>query len=317
MIDKAQSHSAKQFPLVDVVIPYYNGFEHLKIAILSVLAQSFKDFRLIVIDDGTNDIRVEKYINELNDPRITYKYNPVNLGLPGNFERSRLSISAKWGVILGHDDLLLPEYLKEMLARAEKFPSSGIIQPNVVVINDRGEVIHTLVDTAKKQIRNFTIFLAKFRKLKSWRNEDTLVPSKMATKAIMVGDFLYFPTLMWKNAYLSNHEFRQDLNVTLDIEMIISLFQSGADLLLVGKPLAQYRRHNASKSGIPELRINRLSEESTLYGEFSRTFADDKPLRILSSLRLSTRMYALLECLKAASQLNFQLAGRFLILAYK
>jgi glycosyltransferase involved in cell wall biosynthesis len=305
-----------QSPLVDVVIPYYNGFDYLKLAIASVLAQSFRNFRLIVIDDCTSDDRAEKYIQELNDSRIIYTYNSVNLGLQGNFEKSRLSISAKWGVILGHDDLLLPEYLKEMLAGAEKFPSSGIIQPLVNVINDKGVVINTLVDTAKKLIRSLTIFLANFRRLNSWRNKDTLVQSEMAIKAIMVGDFLYFPTLMWKNEFLSKHEFRQDLYVTLDIEIIINLLNSGADLLLVGKPLAKYRRHSASKSGIPEHRFTRLEEESNLYKEFSRRFTDDKHLKMLSWLHLSTRMYALLESAKAASQFKFQLAVKFLILAF-
>jgi len=61
-----------QSPLVDVVIPYYNGFDYLKLAIASVLAQSFRNFRLIVIDDGTSDDRAEKYIQELNDSRIIY-----------------------------------------------------------------------------------------------------------------------------------------------------------------------------------------------------------------------------------------------------
>jgi hypothetical protein len=121
---------------------------------------------------------------------------------------------------------------------------------------------------------------------------------------------------MWKNEFLSKHEFRQDLYVTLDIEIIINLLNSGADLLLVGKPLAKYRRHSASKSGIPEHRFTRLEEESNLYKEFSRRFTDDKHLKMLSWLHLSTRMYALLESAKAASQFKFQLAVKFLILAF-
>ena len=305
------------FPVVDVVIPYYNGFEYLKLAISSVLTQSFKEFRLTVIDDGTGDIRVEKYIKELNDSRITYECNPKNLGLQGNFEKSRLTISAEWGVILGHDDLLLPDYLMEMLAKAEKFPSSGIIQPLVDVINYDGKVINTLVDSAKKQIRNLTIFVTRLRHLKSWRNEDTLVPSELAIKAIMIGDFLYFPTLMWKNEYLRRHKFRQDLYVTLDIEMIISLLQAGADLLLIDKPLAQYRRHSASTSGNPDNKISRLSEETALYAEFSRVFKGNRTLWLLSTLHLSTRFYSLVESIKAISQFKFRLAVKFLTLASK
>lgn len=308
---------AIQPPLVDIVIPYFNGFEYLQTSVSSVLGQSFTNFRLIIIDDGTGDPQTAKYIEGLNDPRIAYVSNPTNIGIARNFEKSRLAISSKWGVILGHDDLLLPNYLEEMLSAAAKFPTAGIIQPIIEVIDNNGAVIKTTVDTVKGYIRSFTITLAKGRRHSLWTNEAILVSPGLASKAIMVGDFLYFPTLMWENAYLRKQQFRQDLEITLDIELIVSLLQMGAGLLLVEKPLAQYRRHVASKSGIPERKIHRLSEETALYKELTQTLNGGKLLKFLAFLHPSTRLHAMVECLKAITQLRFFDAIRFLTLALK
>jgi hypothetical protein len=200
-----------------------------------------------------------------------------------------------------------------MTSAATNYPNVGIIQPIVEVINDKGEVIRTTVDTVKSCIRACTIILAK-----GWlpfgSREAIFVSPVLASNAIMVGNFLYFPTLMWENAYLSSHQFRQDLEITLDIELIVNLFQMGAGLLLVEKPLAQYRRHSASKSGIPEQKIYRLSEEVSLYKELAQTLNGRKSLKFLAHLHPSTRLHALVECLSSITKLKFSDAYKFLIL---
>ena len=310
-----ESHKASLSPIVDIVIPYYNGFEYLQESISSVLSQTFTNFRLIIIDDGTNDARIAIYLDQLRDSRINYISNPMNIGLARNFEKSRLAISSKWGVILGQDDLLLPNYLKEMLSAADNFPTAGIIQPIIEVINDKGEVIRTTIDVVKSFIRSSTIFFAKGWRRSFWSNEAILVSPALASKAIMVGNFLYFPTLMWKNAYLSKHSFRQDLEITLDIELIVNLLQMGTELLLVEKPLAQYRRHVSSKSGIPERKFDRLSEETALYRELARNLNGGKSLKLLAVLHPSTRLHAVVECLKSITKLRFSVAIKFLTLA--
>lgn len=311
----AQEDKPSPVPIVEIVIPYYNGFEYLQKSISSVLNQSFENFRLLVIDDGTGDPRTLKYIEGLKDSRIVYIANSMNIGLAGNFEKSRLAITSKWGVILGHDDLLLPNYLEEMLSAADRFPTAGIIQPIVEVINHNGEVIRTTIDFAKSLIRSSTIFLAKKTHDSIWSNEAILVSPSLASKVIMVGDFLYFPTLMWKNSYLSKHPFRQDLEITLDIELIVNLLQMGAELLLVEKPLAQYRRHVSSKSGNPEGRIQRIKEETYLYRELGRTLNGGKFMKLLAFLHPSTRLHAIVECLKSVIKFKFVDASKFLSLA--
>jgi GT2 family glycosyltransferase len=298
-------------PLIDIILPYFEGHEHLKECVSSVLAQTESNLRLTVIDDGNDDPRTQKFLVELHDPRVVYIKNYKNLGISRNFEKSRKLISAKWGMILGHDDRLHPGYLDEVLKKAEKYSSAGVIQPKVEVIGANGSQITTLVDTIKKILRRITIVVARRRISNS---SDTLVQPDLALKMLLIGDFLYFPTIVWRNEHLQSHAFRTDLEVTMDIELLAKLFESGSGLLLIKTRLAQYRRHDKSKSGNPKQKLSRLTEEKNLYRELSRTLNGGRTVRALATLHLSTRGYCLLESCRAITRLKFRLSIKYLSL---
>jgi glycosyltransferase involved in cell wall biosynthesis len=67
-------------PEVSVLMPVYNGGTYLSVAIESILVQSFQDFELIVIDDGSTD-NSWSVITSFEDERIVASRNPTNLGL--------------------------------------------------------------------------------------------------------------------------------------------------------------------------------------------------------------------------------------------
>lgn len=59
--------------MISVIIPTYNRAELLKRAAQSVLAQTYKDFELIIVDDGSTD-NTKEIVESLNDSRIVYVY---------------------------------------------------------------------------------------------------------------------------------------------------------------------------------------------------------------------------------------------------
>ena len=311
-IYKVDSGDSSQLPIVDIVIPYYNSFEYLKNSIASVLGQTLTNFRLIIVDDGTGDLKTQEFLLKLDDPRVVYMKNLKNLGISRNFEQSRNLISAKWGMILGHDDKLLPGFLDEVLTKAENYSSAGVIQTKVEVINSDGLQISTLIDTMKKLLRALTIVVARRRISNSL---DTLIQPDLALKMLLIGDFLYFPTIIWRNEHLQSHAFRTDLEVTMDIELLANLFKGGSGLLLIQSRLAQYRRHEDSKSGNPKLKLSRLTEEKNLYRELSRTLDCGRAVKVLAALHLSTRGYCLLESCRAMSRMKFRLSRKYLSLS--
>ena len=60
-------------PFFSVLMPVYNSQKFLRRAIDSVLNQSFQDFELIVVDDGSTD-QTSKVVREIEDPRLKYFY---------------------------------------------------------------------------------------------------------------------------------------------------------------------------------------------------------------------------------------------------
>lgn len=68
--------------LVSIILPTYNGAYMIENAIKSVLNQSFSNFELIVVDDGSSDGTQELIFNlQKQDNRIIYIKNEVNLGI--------------------------------------------------------------------------------------------------------------------------------------------------------------------------------------------------------------------------------------------
>lgn len=106
-------------PAVSVCIPCYRGAAHLAAAIESVLAQSFSDFELIVVDDQSPDDTVA-LMRRFTDPRIQFLVNPVNLGPDGNWNRCLELARGRYVKLLPQDDLLAPTCLAEQVDVLER-----------------------------------------------------------------------------------------------------------------------------------------------------------------------------------------------------
>ena len=101
-----------QTPFFSVVVPVYNRARQLRSAVQSVLAQSFQDFEVIVVDDGSTDSPYE-VLSALSDPRIHFfgeRHQGGNEARNTGIARSRGLFIA----FLDSDDQFLPEHLAEM-----------------------------------------------------------------------------------------------------------------------------------------------------------------------------------------------------------
>jgi glycosyltransferase involved in cell wall biosynthesis len=102
-------------PRISVCIPTYKGAATIGPAIASVLAQSFADFELVVIDDGSPD-DTPAVVNSFQDSRIRYLRNAANLGPEGNWNRCLGEARGEYFKLLPHDDLLHPDCLARQIA---------------------------------------------------------------------------------------------------------------------------------------------------------------------------------------------------------
>lgn len=102
-------------PKVSVFIPVYNREAYVGAAIESVLTQSFRDFELLLIDDGSTDRSVE-ILRSYDDPRIRVVRNERNLGQPETRNRGLALARGQYVAMLDSDDVARPDRLARQVA---------------------------------------------------------------------------------------------------------------------------------------------------------------------------------------------------------
>ncbi|KOY50664.1 Glycosyl transferase family [Polaribacter dokdonensis DSW-5] len=100
--------------MVSVIIPSYNRGSTIKLAIQSVLDQTYKNIEVIVIDDGSTD-NTEEIILELNSDKVSYYKNAKNIGACGSRNRGINLAKGDYIAFQDSDDEWLPEKLERQL----------------------------------------------------------------------------------------------------------------------------------------------------------------------------------------------------------
>ncbi|MBI1877687.1 MAG: glycosyltransferase [Chloroflexi bacterium] len=128
---------AMNHPLVSVIIPAYNAQNFIGETIQSVINQTYPDWEMLVVDDGSTDETrqvIEKY---LTDSRVKYLYQPNqeraaarNHGLRGS--------SGKYIAFLDADDLWLPDKLKVQVEYLDTHSEMGLCFTHHRFINEEG-----------------------------------------------------------------------------------------------------------------------------------------------------------------------------------
>ena len=113
-------------PLVSVILPTYNRARVLPRAIASVLAQTFRDLELIVVDDGSTD-DTAAVVAAIPDSRLRYLPGTVNLGDSGARNRGAAQARGKWLAFQDSDDEWVPNNLEHQLACATAHPDAVVI----------------------------------------------------------------------------------------------------------------------------------------------------------------------------------------------
>ena len=112
-------------PLVSIIIPTFNRSEYLPRAIDSVLKQTFKDFELIVVDDGSTD-KTSQLLDSFNDPRIKHEFQP-NRGVSSARNRGIRNSNGIFLSFLDSDDEWMPSKLEKQLEALEDNPDYMIV----------------------------------------------------------------------------------------------------------------------------------------------------------------------------------------------
>lgn len=129
-------------PRVSVALPVRNGRKYLRACLESLLAQTFRDFELIICDNASTD-ETEAICREYaqRDPRIRYHRNPANIGPAANFNRGYELARGEYLKWQAFDDILDPAYLENCVKLLDSDPTVSLAHTKTMIIDDQGQVI--------------------------------------------------------------------------------------------------------------------------------------------------------------------------------
>jgi glycosyltransferase involved in cell wall biosynthesis len=129
-------------PLVSVILPTYNRAKYLKLALESVLRQDFKDFELLVINDGSTD-NTEEVVNSFSDERIVYVRQENQGEYPATNNGLRLA-RGKYLTWIHSDDLWPKDSLKIRVEGLDKNKNVDFVHGDIENIDEKGDIIKFL-----------------------------------------------------------------------------------------------------------------------------------------------------------------------------
>ncbi len=258
-------------------MPYWGDFKLAKEAVDSVIAQTSSNWQLIIADDCYPDDSLKNYCQQLNNPKIKYHKHSKNIGITNNFNFCKNQATSEFCVIIGCDDRLLPNFVEVVLKNIQ---TADFYQPKVEVINADGEKYFPLVDRVKSLLRP---------------KKSGIYHGEKLAASLCHGNWLYFPSIVWKTAFLQKYEFDNTYKIAEDLALELDMIIDGAKLYLDNAtPAFQYRRFSESLSSKEKTGV-RFDEEAKLHDEFAEKFAEHGWMKAkrAAKLRITARVHKL------------------------
>jgi glycosyltransferase involved in cell wall biosynthesis len=133
-------------PTISIIIPLYNKVAYIADTIQSLLSQTYSDWEMLVVDNGSTDSGGEK-VQQVQDSRIRLLQSPKQG--PGAARNYGLDFAqGEWIQFLDADDLLEPDHLEQQLATADKNPEAEIIVSSWQEFTEENPNVRTLKQPA-------------------------------------------------------------------------------------------------------------------------------------------------------------------------
>jgi glycosyltransferase involved in cell wall biosynthesis len=258
-------------PKVSVIIPTYNRAHLISETIKSVLDQTFQDFEIVVIDDGSTD-NTREVVDSFQDPRIRYIYQD-NQGAVVARNNAILASKGEYISYLDSDDALMENALEKHVEVLDRHPEVAFSYGQVYNVDENGRIInlykppykHSYVREGKEEIRD-----------------------------LIFGNYISAETIR-RSCLDEAGGFDTAFIVAEDRELWVRLAKRWS-VAYIAEPLIKYRRHTSSI--MSTIGIEKVERSHILILE--EIFTDEVMGPLFSRLRPS-----------AYSNLYFQLGGSY------
>ncbi|GAB4345357.1 MAG: glycosyltransferase [Gammaproteobacteria bacterium] len=254
-------------PLISVLMPCRDGGDHLQAAVDSILAQSFADFELLIVDDRTRDGSLERL--DCRDNRVRILRNPGE----GIVDALNAGAAAARGALLARmdaDDFALPDRFERQLQHLQRHPRLGVVGAQVEIFRDGGPLQEG------------------YRIYQRWINGLT-APEAIA-REIFIESPIPHPTAMIRREVFDRLGGYRDSEWSEDYDLWLRAHAAG---VAMGKPegvLLRWRDHDGrlSRSG-GRYTIDRFLQAKACY--LARTVLSERPAVIWGAGETGKRLH--------------------------
>ena len=218
--------------MISICLPTYNRAEYLAEAIDSIINQSYTDWQLVVVDDGSTDSTetLMKYYTEL-DKRIEY-YKTPNQGIAKARNTAVQHTVGDYIAVMDSDDLMGPDRLKRQLKELEK--GADVCYSSYLRADERA----TVIDGVKPP-----------------------TPREISKQSLLKDQGIPHVTIMAKKGCFLRHPYDDKDVVNDDYRLVISWVRAGYKLAMISDPLMIVRYHNTNTSRTQWEAIKEVNED--------------------------------------------------------
>jgi glycosyltransferase involved in cell wall biosynthesis len=204
-------------PLVSVFIPVYNREKYILESVSSILNQSFTDFELIVVDDGSTD-RTRDILASIKDERLKVYFNDTNMGIPYTRNRGIELASGEYFALLDSDDVATLDRLEKQVDFLNKHPDCAVVGGYIAIINQYSKAT---------------------RKIKFRHTVPDYIHSSMLFQCP-----LHNTTIMGRTTLFKKFQYQTDFKMGQDHDLFMRMYLSGHKLYNINRILGFLREHN-------------------------------------------------------------------------
>lgn len=221
-------------PRVTVLMPLHNGEPYLADALASILEQTFTDFELLVIDDGSTDGSAA-LVRACADGRIRLVHNGANLGVTASLNRGIQLARGTYVARMDSDDISLPDRLARQVAFLDEHPDCAMVAATVTLMDRHG------VDCGV------------------WDDDGRTTTAAEIRRFLPRANCIAHPGVMIRRSVLAAYSYDERQRVAQDYDLWLRLAADGLTVAKLAEPLLRYRLNPASvtarsRGRIPDLK---------------------------------------------------------------
>lgn len=289
--------------LVSIIMPVYNGQAYLAEAIDSVLAQTYEQFELIIVNDGSEDASAEIIETYRNiDQRIAV-VEQENQKLPAALNQGFRIASGEFLTWTSHDNRLKPTFLESMVAGLIKNPRLDIVYADMDLIDTQGEAFKECELYRGYQVPAGSehVFLP--------RHKLDIYTLNTQPNNFIGGAFMYRDRVPLLVGNYSPFQFtREDYEFWMRANAVFNIRH-----IMTAEPLYEYRVHPDSlTSRDKELGITKGRDQLMVFDDFRRDFLGNAAIWLIEAQgnpRAEALATKLRKLVKESGQLVWEPAG--------